>query len=355
MNPSLDFVLANGGSFGSNSTLVITSPTTVTITLGSDATALTPGTSEIGIIAGFITDMLGNIAPTPGSANMIVTSPTIIINEVMWSGTGSNSYQYIELRNPGTSPVNLTGWKLKNAGGNGTTLIIPSSTIGANGYYLIANSSAITGPLSVTPDYVNSSLNLSPTGQNAVVLMNGNQTIDDVVANPWPVGDNILPASMERNIAPGDGQNALNWHIASAAIGFDNGLTALGTPGSANILDGIAPTITNANILDNTLFPSGTGITLDYTYTDNVAVNPLSASFTISKWNGTSYTDVTNSSVSSSGTTGTGANYAFNALPFGKYQSVLQIADTSGNPTTKTTIFFVDQLEFSVSTGSVNI
>jgi len=160
---------------------------------------------------------------------------------------------------------------------------------------------------------------------------------------------------MERNIAPGDGQNASNWHIARASIGFDNGLTVLGTPGSANILDGIAPSITSASILDNILFPSGSGITLNYIYTDNVAINPASALFTLSKWNGTSYVDITSPSVSFSGVTGTGANYIFNTLPFGKYRSVLQIADTSGNLTTKTIIFFVDQLEFSVSTGSVNI
>lgn len=58
-----DFIVSAGGAFGSNSTTAYTSGNTATITLGADATALTPGVSKISIITGAISDTLTNVSP----------------------------------------------------------------------------------------------------------------------------------------------------------------------------------------------------------------------------------------------------------------------------------------------------
>ena len=113
--------------------------------------------------------------------------------------------------------------------------------------------------------------------------------------------------------------------------------------------------IDSSSLADNTLFPTGSGIALDYTYSDDVAVDASKNTLTLEKWNGSSYADVTSGAISSSGSTGTGATFALNTLAFGKYRVTLQIKDTSGNAMNKTTIFYVDQLEFSVSTNSTDI
>jgi hypothetical protein len=82
------------------------------------------------------------------------------------------------------------------------------------------------------------------------------------------------------------------------------------------MFDTVAPTINSKNIADNTLFPTGTGITLDYIYSDNIAIDTSATALTLEKWNGTSYINVTNTDVNSSGATASGASYIFNPLAF---------------------------------------
>ena len=221
VNPALDFTVTSGGSFGTNSTQTLLGSGTIVITLGNDMTPFTPGVSALSIISGALADSLGNTSPTSGSGNTVILSPTIIMNEIMWSNTGANSYQYIELHNPNASPVDITGWKIKNAGGNGININLPGISIPANSYFLIANTD-ISGPLDVAPDYIASSLSLDENGQNDLILMNGTQTIDSALASPWPKGDINLPTSMERNVAPGNGLSASDWHAANTSVGFDN-------------------------------------------------------------------------------------------------------------------------------------
>jgi hypothetical protein len=200
-NPATSFVINAGGSFGTTSTIAITSGNTATISLGSDATALTAGTSQIGIASGVIQDALGNGAPISGPQNMVTLSAPVVINEVMWSGTGANAYQYIELRNLAATSADISGWIIRNAGGNNNDVTLPAATISANGFYLIASSDN-TGPLSITPDFVTPSLALNPNGQFHLSLVDGVNTIDTAVANPWPAGNINLPASMERTVFP---------------------------------------------------------------------------------------------------------------------------------------------------------
>lgn len=150
-------------------------------------------------------------------------SPSVIINEVMWSGTGGSASQYIELHNLGPSTIDLSGWNIDYASGNGTsTLTIPSSqSIAAGGYYLITATSTAAGGnlLSGTSDSAGS-LSLNPSQTNSLVLKNALNTVYDRALAPWPAGLANTPASMERKAIPGNGLVASNWYTAQTGSGF---------------------------------------------------------------------------------------------------------------------------------------
>ena len=86
-----------------------------------------------------------------------------------------------------------------------------------------------------------------------------------------------------------------------------------------------------------------------------MAIDIPSRTFTLEKWNGASWVDVTTGNVNSSGVTVSQATYTTNTLPFGKYRSTFSISDTNSNTTTQLNVFYVDKFEMTVSTGSINI
>lgn len=148
----------------------------------------------------------------------------------MWSGTGASANQYIELKNIGTTSVNINGWVISHAGGNGIDLTLPDFTLPGGGLYLIAKTSEAGSLLNVTPGLVTPTLSLT-TNQNNLVLKSGSLVYDTAKANPWPSGDTNAPASMERRNPAGDGALGTNWYTAVSQVGFDAGAgTARGTP-----------------------------------------------------------------------------------------------------------------------------
>src|SRR5439155_21089984 len=98
-------------------------------------------------------------ARSPGAANHVV------ISEFATRGPASATDEFVELYNPTGSAVDISGWKLQYKSASGTLwndrAILPAnSSIPAHGFYLIANTSYVTG---ATPDYT-SSLWTSGTG-----------------------------------------------------------------------------------------------------------------------------------------------------------------------------------------------
>lgn len=98
------------------------------------------GTTEVSLATNVVGDGLGN---KQTALLFSKVSATVVISEVMWSGSGSSKSQYVELQNLGSTPIDISGWKIDNAASNGTaTLTLPASqTIAANGYYLITSTS----------------------------------------------------------------------------------------------------------------------------------------------------------------------------------------------------------------------
>jgi len=92
------------------------------------------------------------------------------LNEVAWAGeTSCNSHssgsndEWVELYNPGSSDINLSGWDLKGlnayyTSGNFTIPLDKSGTIPAGGYFVLAENSGVFQ--NVTINLTNSSLSL---------------------------------------------------------------------------------------------------------------------------------------------------------------------------------------------------
>ncbi|MBI3572660.1 MAG: lamin tail domain-containing protein, partial [Candidatus Kerfeldbacteria bacterium] len=172
--------------------------------------------------------------------------PTVVINELMWMGSSASSAdEWIELRNLTDQPVDLSNWQLtkKSSGNEVAMLTIPTGkTLPANGYFLISNyaNTNTSSVLSVVPNYVttdvalsNSALQVKLYDQNHVLL----DTADDGVGNPLAGNFDStkkIYAAMERNPIPGDGTLGQSWHAASRGVGFQDGKTERGTPGSIN-------------------------------------------------------------------------------------------------------------------------
>ena len=74
--------------------------------------------------------------PTPGVDNSVLLPPQIVINEIMYHPiTEDSNDEYVELYNPGTQAVDLSGWRIKS----GIKYTLPSqTTLAAQGYLVIA-------------------------------------------------------------------------------------------------------------------------------------------------------------------------------------------------------------------------
>lgn len=183
--------------------------------------------------------------PTPTSARSTACSGDICLNEVMPNPGGADDAlwpggEWFELRNNGTTDVNLSGWKVVNSGSK--TLNFDANTIvgyqstnastwtispgefvviarnGNNNFYLTntgmtltlydqnsvnvheATWSSVTSGKSYEQDYSNPSGNWIQTGSpspeqinsagGSPVMVQSDLMISEVMANPWPSYDN---------------------------------------------------------------------------------------------------------------------------------------------------------------------
>ncbi len=78
---------------------------------------------------------------TPGAANSAPPAQPVILNEIMTVNGGAVNHggtfpDWIELHNPGGSPVNITGWSLSDDG-DARKFVFPSTTLPANSYLTV--------------------------------------------------------------------------------------------------------------------------------------------------------------------------------------------------------------------------
>jgi hypothetical protein len=158
----------------------------------------------------------------------------VLINEVAWSGTFASAQdEWIELHNPGSEPIDLSGWVLTDGGDINVAL---SGMIPAYSYYLLERTDNTTIADILADKIYRGSLKNSgetlwlkdPTG---TVIDSANQAGDG-----WPAGNSSTRASMERR---GGSDSFGNWVTFSGfgSVGCDaQGNPIAGTPRSLNSL-----------------------------------------------------------------------------------------------------------------------
>lgn len=272
-------------------------------------------------------------------------SSSVVINEVMYS-TGNT--QYIELKNLWTSSVDLTSWKIKNGWWDWIDIIIPNwKSISSWWLFLIAKNWITTLSWVIT-DF-SGALNLDTVSQNNLILEDASANVwDKAITSPYPAWNSNSWIAMERKTSPGDWLISTNWY--SSVVNNWLSTWYYGTPWNTNVFDAIAPVITS-QINNNTLYPLG-NVNIIFDYSDNIELNTNTVLFSLKNWSGT---DITNTAISSSWITANEANYQTSNLLYGKYSAELSISDTSGNSTTKTIVFYVDQVSMNISAWAVDM
>jgi uncharacterized repeat protein (TIGR01451 family) len=179
-------------------------------------------------------------------ASGVVYFRPVLINEVAWAGTYTSlpNDQWVELYNPTSVAMNITGWKLQSSGGLNMTL---AGTIPSGGYFLIewTNNNTITD-ITASQIYTGGYI-LSASGEILTLVHPTGTTIDTANGNggAWPKGGGgTNPPSMERvgNTVESDASWVANTGVTKNGTSA-NGAPIYGTPGRSNST-GIAPTPT---------------------------------------------------------------------------------------------------------------
>src|SRR6186713_2215166 len=83
----------------------------------------------------------------------------LVINEIDSDTPGVDSAEFIEIHNPGVTPVGLDGWSLELVNGSGTpavydSIALPDVELAAGGYFVVCADAAATPlcDLDVSPD-----------------------------------------------------------------------------------------------------------------------------------------------------------------------------------------------------------
>ncbi|MDA9129058.1 hypothetical protein N9J72_01105 [Candidatus Gracilibacteria bacterium] len=107
----------------------------------------------------------------------------------------------------------------------------------------------------------------------------------------------------------------------------------------------------------NDILPIG-DFAITYEIDDTTSgINTSSENLILQKWDGVSAwgTDIASTYVVTKNITTTLATYTISDLPYGKYRNTFSINDNDVNNTTVSTVFYIDEPEFTISTPEINI
>jgi hypothetical protein len=131
--------------------------------------------------------------------NCTAAAATVVINEVLGS-TISDDDEFIELYNPGASPVNISGWRIElwdsdagaafgTADGASPMVIPTATTLAAGGYYLLANALFSSSWPLVSPDLVFANDGIENSSYTIILKNAALQTINAILVTDGGAGD----------------------------------------------------------------------------------------------------------------------------------------------------------------------
>lgn len=180
------------------------------------------------------------LIPTP-SATATVPAPqapptypigAVLINEIAWAGTlAAANDEWIELRNAGPDPIDLSGWRLTD--GDDIQVALSGTILGYSYFLLERTDDTTIADLFADQIYTGSLKNggesLELTDPSGAVIDSANAT-----GGAWPAGDSSSRASMERR---GGGDSSGDWGTFTGvgSSGHDaEGNPIAGTPKNLN-------------------------------------------------------------------------------------------------------------------------
>ena len=207
---------------------------------------------------------------TPTATGSPTSSPTpagflsVLINEVAWMGTGaSSSDEWIELRNPGSSTINLGGWVLRGDDGSPKITFPAGKSIPPGGFFLLERTDD-NAVVDVAADFIYTG-ELSNSYEVLRLYDASNRLIDTANSNGglWPAGTTSPLGSMERRGVVADSDtawftnvNAASWKKHDARGTTSTNYLIHGTPGYANWA--VSVTATPSPRATSTLRPTAT-------------------------------------------------------------------------------------------------
>ncbi len=361
-----NLTIVGTGSLGTpNFNTVTANDSVYEIISGADGRPFAIDVDTIAVTLDAIEDSVGNknVSITP-----IVISGGIIINELAWSGSGSDSTdEWIELRNlsGNTRDFNNNNYCLY-VGSNKlldlTGTVGGVGAVGQNEFYLI---SSYTEDLSMISS--GASIDITPTTWQSLsdsalevsLYFSADDTCDNTDILLDKAGNGTAPfagtdspvASMERIDSIGVGTDPSSWYTAVAdttyimSPSFFDSANQKGTPDSENIDDVTAPEFTpnSASPVEDSIRPDRRPL-LSIEYSDNFEV--VSATMMIdSNQDGVCETLVVSDSLPSTSL----SKAPTNDLSFGRNKLCVTLEDAQGNESVKDWYFWIDNFSFSVT------
>ncbi|MDH3499072.1 MAG: ExeM/NucH family extracellular endonuclease [Acidimicrobiia bacterium] len=183
-------------------------------------------------------------SPNPGQSFGTPPAPAVVINEIDYDQPGTDTAEFIELKNTGSVVVDLTGWSLDFVNGNGGSLYnnspvaLPTASLAPGDYFVICANPTTTPDcdFDVSPD-----TNLIQNGApDAVGLRDAGGSLADTVSYE---GDTVAPytegsgVGLEDTAGPGDGNKSIS-RVPDGADTDQNDVDfalVCGTPGASNV------------------------------------------------------------------------------------------------------------------------
>ena len=169
------------------------------------------------------------LSATPTLLQIPFAPQSVVINEVAWAGTAADSSdEWIELWNPGTETISLSGWVLTD---EGDMRVFLEGSIPAGGYFLLERGGDDTlSDIAANQIY---SGGLSNSGEELLLLDPTGGVVDFAGGRPWPAGTaGPAYASMERaGVEPPFWSTNTGWVVNGRDAA---GNPVRGTPGRAN-------------------------------------------------------------------------------------------------------------------------
>jgi hypothetical protein len=192
----------------------------------------------------FTVNVTGNAANSSCNINRNINSPScvsaacanpgdIIITEIMQNPAINSdpAGEYIEVYNTTGSPIDMSGWIIKDDVTAAESHTIVSLIVPANGYAVIGNVATPNGGVTMNYTYGND-ISLG-NGLDGLIIECSSTVIDQVIWDGGPAFPDPSGASMElatNKYTAADNDLGENWGTAVSAFGDGD----LGTPGSVN-------------------------------------------------------------------------------------------------------------------------